>query len=243
MSPDGRDQRRLTNSPKDGAVCSGSWGRTALALAAPASSLSPEATPGVFPFQLGALAPGKYRDSSFDPPFEFSLGPNWSGDVEAPDGVELSYGTGPRNLRPTIIGSRIRVVYREPCGFGSTRLIGSTARDLVAWLQSYPYVQAADPQPITLGGYSGLVIDISHPDPTPATSCGSKGFLLGGEVWLYPLGGDPGVHMEVGDLARFTIVEVRGQTVVFVFSANQKKFSQVATQMQPFIESLAFPTP
>ncbi len=243
MDADGNAQKRLTTSAGGSGVCSGSWAHTAVPLASPAPPAAPGASAAAVAYQLGSLPPGTYLDTSFDPTFQFSIGSGWDGRIDAPDAVELSYGTGGIQDEATIIGSTIRVVYADPCPGSATRLVGSTSHDIVAWLETIPELKTSNLRPVTLGGYGGLALDATDIKPVTDRVCltGGRAGPNAADLWLYPVGEDPGEHMSVGDFARITIVDVRGQAVAFIFSAPGKQFGTVATQMQPFIDSLTFP--
>jgi len=131
------------------------------------------------------LSTGTYHLTAFKPAVTFSVtGVGWSAVEDRPDTFQLV-----RPGKGYLIGAYIQVVYTGPCVDSGTRLLDQTPHALVQWLQSTPYLRVSDPQPVTVGGYTGLSVEISQAGAVKACAKGPPGrnalFQVGDHVfWL-----------------------------------------------------------
>jgi len=167
---------------------------------------SPETPP---PLHLGSLSPGTYRTVSFQPPFSFSVGGGWSLLADEPDNFFMEYLTRPRGGMGAF---RTNVVYLGPCSDSQTQRIEGGADALLSWLEQHPHLEAVDPRPRTVGGITGIQIDVTTPEqaePCPTES----------DLHLIRLENpDHSVLLPPGDEIRLVVLDVPGGTVTFDMS-------------------------
>jgi hypothetical protein len=108
------------------------------------------------------------------------------------------------------------------------------AEEWVSWLQSHPYLDTSKPVPASVGGVSGMRIDVtasSTPENYPRYNCGEQPC-----VPLYPLIRYSGIVSIEGWTDRFVIVDVEGETVVIDVAAPAGQFDEFAPKAEKLLE-------
>ena len=109
----------------------------------------------------GALEPGPYRATYFDPAMAFEIAtPGWTwsytGSLQmfASDEAAEGYGSDVINffLDP--------VIAAQDCEDGPEPGVERSVDDLVAWLQEAPGLTTSDRTPVTVGGLEGVRVDL-----------------------------------------------------------------------------------
>ena len=142
----------------------------------------------------GALEPGPYRATYFDPTMAFEIAtPGWtwsySGSLQmfASDEAAEGYGSDVINffLDP--------VIAAQDCKDGPEPGVERSVDDLVAWLQAAPGLTTSDGTPVTVGGLDGVRVDLQvapewkkdcfYSDGTPVVPLIYSSAFPGGYNW------------------------------------------------------------
>jgi hypothetical protein len=110
------------------------------------------------------------------------------------------------------------------------------AEEWVSWLQSHPNLKTSKPVSVSVGGASGMRIDVttsSTPKNYPKKFCGEQPC-----VPLYPLSHDSGILGYEGSKDRFVIVDVGGQTVIIDVAAGTDKFEEFLPKAQEVLDTV-----
>ena len=110
------------------------------------------------------------------------------------------------------------------------------AEEWVSWLQSHPNLDTSKPVRASMGGASGMRIDVtasSTPQNYPRKFCGKQPC-----VPLYPLSDDGGILSSEEWKDRFVIVDVGGQTVLIDVAAPEDKFEEFLPKAQEVLETV-----
>lgn len=119
---------------------------------------TPEPTaPPATPAPTGLTA-GDYTTASFRPPVTASLPDGWRIAADEADYAALGPATS------DVVGIHL---FRSPlpasqasdCPQEAVPDVGPTAADLVAWIRGRPGLVTSEPQPVSIGGLSGLMLD------------------------------------------------------------------------------------
>ena len=125
-------------------------------------------------------------------------------------------------------------VYRDPClGPGGGLMdppLGPTPRDLVDYLVSIEALHASAPEPVTVGGYSGLAFE---------DNMRSGKRCLGG-VAPWPLRGDKPYVIFESEKKRIMVLDVDGQRVVVVIVAQDLDWDNVLPEAEEVLSTLRF---
>jgi len=99
-------------------------------------------------------------------------------------------------------------VVKDPCSGPVYTDPGPSVQDLADALAALPVWKSTKPKPVTVGGYSGLVMDFDVPDPTP-DGCGDQPYH-----WVDDQGGSQGIGP--GKRQRLWILDVAGERVMIL---------------------------
>jgi Protein kinase domain/WD40-like Beta Propeller Repeat len=230
MALDGSGRQRLTSTKPPQFACAPSWGRTD---AAPVPTPTPEGLPAL---ERGWLELGMYRSDIFRPKLELEVGAGWTVDVHKVDALDL--------YRPGLDLSLglVQAVFPGGClvdeqgGFiDEGELAPATARGLIEWFQALPGLKVSAPKAISVGGESGLKIDIEAIEAPPCHA-GSDGPYRR-RIGLFALAGENS-QLRVPGKARLVVVDVRGVPLTFLYQGDDRLFDSV---LDPIVESIEFP--
>jgi hypothetical protein len=166
---------------------------------------------------------------------QVSVGKGWGEAWETTDSVEIS--TGPKGGKLRFTNPPYYVF--DPSNLSEAKEVPApeNAKEWVSWFQRHPNLDTSKPVPVSVGGASGMLIDVtasSTPENHPRDVCGSQPC-----VPLYPTGEvqvifDPS-YTEKG---RFVIVDVGGETVVINVAAPADKFDTFSQTAQEVLDSV-----
>jgi class 3 adenylate cyclase/tRNA A-37 threonylcarbamoyl transferase component Bud32 len=220
-------------------ACAADWGRTtADALAGAAASPAPGAASAPRPFHRGHLDAGTYVTDVFVPRMQFRVGSGWFALANFLDGLAL--GRPEANLNEIDVG-RVQVVYDSPCFTGSTSIIGPTAREFFNFIQHNPYLEAGDPRPVSIGGRTGLMIDVVVKRTPTAKDCPGEPDRFLGRVWLFQIG-ETSYWFAGHNRVRIVSIDVGdGPAVTFVYGGDPADADAFIALSQGIVDSLTFP--
>jgi hypothetical protein len=115
---------------------------------------------------LGSLNPGTYSTTSFEPKFSYTVPAGWANREDLPGNVLLRRNDDPEE--GTWGGSYIGVYQnvRAPalCGEEAQPGVGTSTAELAAWYRTVPGLDIVRDAPVTVGGLSGVVLDLQVND-------------------------------------------------------------------------------
>ena len=118
--------------------------------------------PRPLPENPKALRPGTYRSEEFKPSLSFHVGKGWSSSsLEASDVLQITRG---QTAGLSFVNAEQVLVYK-PTRTGPPNLV-EAPEDMVGWLQQHPYLQTSNPEPVTVGGLTGLKLVFAVGDLT-----------------------------------------------------------------------------
>jgi hypothetical protein len=181
---------------------------TAPSPAEPSPTPAPgEVTPLPHDVEFADLAAGRYA---------LSLDEDWSYEIDVPagwrgfDGKWLSTQTdeleGPIFLAD-VVAPDATTVPAHPCDDHTPRLVGPTVKDFVAAIERLPLLRVDDPRKVTVGGASGLVMDVRSARGLDIGACADG-------LTLYTSGADS-LTWDDAYLGRWWVIAVDGTRVVF----------------------------
>jgi hypothetical protein len=176
---------------------------------------------------IGTMPPGPYTYGGFPAPLTFTTHEPWLGRL-FPDGFGLEAPDVPAALYVmTFDGS----VFDLPCG-EMPATTGPSVDAFADWIGEHPSLDASSPEPVTVGGATGVAIDVTATLPA---GC-SDGTLT---VFGNPL--DPFFLVD-GERVRFVAVDVLGTTVVFIIDVFDPAvpFDPFLARAQSVLDSMAF---
>jgi hypothetical protein len=167
-----------------------------------AAAASPDSTPAACSNPdggtcLGVLDAGTYTSSAFVPAMTFTVPDGWQ-NIEDLDGsfVLLPPGGSAEEYYDSR-GDAISVLSdtyaaRESCDLGPAAGVDRTPDGIVGYLRQRTSLQISDPKPVTVGGFTGLVVDLTlvpgnalaclapdHWDPALFAQAGEQGVVVG----------------------------------------------------------------
>jgi hypothetical protein len=114
---------------------------------------------------LGALDPGAYRTTTFEPSFRYSVPAGWwnvedtSGNyVLLPSGESLSRF---RSGMSDYVGVYSSVAAPAGCDEYPDSSIATTVQAYLGWLEAQPSLVVSAPKPVVVGGLDGTQVDVS----------------------------------------------------------------------------------
>jgi hypothetical protein len=102
--------------------------------------------------------------------------------------------------------------------------------DIVGWLQQHPHLQTGEPESVTVGGVKGVQLEVVVED-VPKDFHGACG--VGCVDFASLSHGEQTTYFKEADRERRVIVleDVKGTTVVIVFSSPPDEFAPKATKV------------
>jgi hypothetical protein len=210
----------------------------------PSPTPSPTATPTPIALRqpLESLAPGTYTYFANGGGTTFTVPDGWTAPAYGP----LDFALAPADAAA---GDWIRVFYdmrvasKDPaCPEAGEPGIGATAADIVGDIAANPGIDATTPQPITIGGLEGRMVDLALADgwtatcpfdPTnPAVAYIVDTIPTEGPFW--GIGGDNRQRLIVLDHPDVTNV------VLLIESADGSTFDALVEAAMPVLESFSF---
>jgi hypothetical protein len=170
----------------------------------------------------------------FDPAFQFDVGEDW--EFGAPETtVRVMLQTGPK-AGQLIFTNPLYVV--DPSNLREAKEVPApdNAKEWLSWFQRHPYLDTSKPDPVSVGGTSGMRIDVtaaSTPENYPRDMCGEQAC-----VPLYPTSSDDGIGSTDGYKDWFIIVDVGGETVVIDVGAPAGKFDAFSPKAKKVLDSV-----
>jgi hypothetical protein len=134
-------------------ACGGADGTPEGAPATPASAAVQTAPAGttLTSLPVGPIPAGPYVTEAFEPPFSFALGQGWGSASEATGKLVINRGS--INLERSVVFFTLAEVYRPD---GSNAPVPD---DLLAFLKAHPDLRVSEPEPVTVGGLTGVQVD------------------------------------------------------------------------------------
>jgi uncharacterized protein YjbI with pentapeptide repeats len=180
---------------------------------------------------------GVYIVDKFDPTFRFEAGKGWRLLVQTVDDAYIEYvPEGATPFGPS--GGRIFFTSPlhvfDPSSPSEPKKVAppENADEWVSWFQRHPNLDTSKPVPVSVGGASGMRIDVtttSTPENYSQDYCG----MLSPCVPLYP----NVVHLADSE-DRFVMVDVEGETVVIDIAAAADKFDEFVPKAQKVLDTV-----
>jgi hypothetical protein len=178
----------------------------------------------------GPVSSGKYRTDVFEPTVSFRVGEGWVtySPAEESDNVglykqdeeALSFLNGHTVLDPSKLPEEVPV---------------PAPKDMVAWLQEHPYLDAGEPTPANVGGVSGTQLDVVV---SPAT----KDYPQGCTVPCVPgwdlSEGQYAYYFVSGYETRLIVLDVEGETVIVAIEAPEETFEEFLPKAQEVLDTV-----
>jgi WD40 repeat protein len=173
----------------------------------------------------GSLSKGVHVADVFDPAFRFEVGKGWEV-FEATDFVDME--TEPKGSRLSFTNPLYYVF--DPTNPSEKKQVTEpeNAREWLSWFQRHPKLDTSKPDPVSVGGASGMQIDVT------ASS------TLEDSVPLYTSTWDTIVARpsDAGWKERYVIVDVGGETVIINIAARAGKFDAFSPKVQEILDSV-----
>jgi len=181
-----------------------------------------------------SLRPGTYSSEEFEPALSFSVGEGWTIGWEYSDSIWIMQGDPAKSsYLSSLLIINVRSVYESDTK-GTTRVV-PVPEDLAAWYHRHPYLQAAQPQPITVGGANGVQFEIVAED-LPENYYAECGV---GCVDLFPVSSNSFFYLGERLKGRVIILnDVKGDTVVIQFDSPPAEYYGVLPEAQKVIDSV-----
>jgi hypothetical protein len=170
----------------------------------------------------------------FEPAFRFEVGQDWEfGAPETTDQVFI--WTGPKGDQQLLFTNPSHVY--DPSNPSEAKELPApdNAEEWVSWFQRHPNLDTSKPVPVSVGGASGMRIDVtvsSTPENYPRDFCGEEPC-----VPLYPTS-ESWLGSFEGFKDRFIIVDVGGETVLIDVAAPAEKFAAFSPKAQEVLDSV-----
>jgi hypothetical protein len=122
---------------------------------------------------LGNLEPGTYTTVRFKPTLTYTVPDGWTNLEDLAgnfflqrliDYQEKEFTTGP------FIGVYQNVAAQDGCIERPDPNVGQSVSDLTAWFQANKQLTITDPQPVTIGGLTGVYIEVAKAPDAPGCS-------------------------------------------------------------------------
>jgi uncharacterized protein YjbI with pentapeptide repeats len=185
----------------------------------------------------GSTMPTGQIFTVFEPAFAFEIGEDWElQPPEKPDWrflLEITWRVGGQLL----FVNPIHVFDSRNLSDPKKRPEPVNAKEWVSWFQSHPNLHTSKPVPVSVGGASGMRIDVtasSTPENYPKDLCGGQPC-----VPLFKGSTDESMTVSAeGWKDRFAIVDVGGETVVIDVAAPADRFDAVLPKAQEVLDSV-----
>lgn len=232
--------------------CAGSGGAAQEPIAATTEESSTPSPPLPSDSPLSVLPPGTHSAPSFWPPLTFTAPDGWLTEPEADGQLTLVPDTSENRelirsggYPPIFVNVFTSIeVAAEDCSDSAEPGVEWTADDMVGTLAARPGLITEEPVPVTVGGLSGLQIDLSI-DPDWSGNCSGGGPYV-------PLVYSPGFiswGAEPGEQWRIIVLDVAGlpsgkytTVMIVVYSATAEGWDEHLAASTEVIESFEFDT-
>lgn len=181
---------------------------------APASASPTVAATGPFVLSAGALAPGTYTTTAFQPRLTFVLGDGWRGlfpddddevALEGDDGLFFAVTRVSKVVDPT------------------THTAVAVPDDLVSWLATHPALTADAPAAASIGGLTGQWLDVTAGNSSEV------------ELFAYPSGN---LRIVQGATFRIHVLSMEGPDLTIIVGAPASNLPTAVELAQPVLDSL-----
>jgi uncharacterized protein YjbI with pentapeptide repeats len=176
--------------------------------------------------------------TKFEPALSYYISESWEA-REAPDELRLRYFRGPIPEGGLFFTSPSHVFDPSSPSKAKKGSAPENAKEWLSWFQRHPNLETSKPDPVSVGGASGMQIDVtasSTLEDYPEKVC------YGGRcVPLYPGSGFPiPSYPPAADAEknRYIIVDVRGETVVINVTAPPGKFDAFSPKAQKVLDTV-----
>jgi hypothetical protein len=189
------------------------------------------------------LPAGEYRSNVFAPPINYTLPSGWRVAADDVDYFALQPVTS------DLIGIH---VFRSPsaasqeadCPIAPAPLVGSTAKDLVAWIAGRPGLVVGEPVAVSIGGLSGLQVDAAIVDGWTPSCPFADGAPT---VPLFVNPSDPNFRWVIGgsERLRLSVLDVpgKGTVVVDIDAFDGSQMDGLLAAATPIVASMRFGLP
>jgi uncharacterized protein YjbI with pentapeptide repeats len=181
---------------------------------------------------------GEYVTTEFEPAFRLEFGKAgwaWKGYGQTSDEVRMLYV--PESWGQLIFASPVHVF--DPSNLSESKEVPApeTVHEWVSWFQSHPNLETSNPVPESVGGVSGMRIDVTcvpGPREHGYLPC-SPPFPIG--FGLESIGTESYTQgTEAKD--RYIIVDVRGETVLIDVAPAERKFDEFLPKAQKVLDTV-----
>jgi hypothetical protein len=181
---------------------------------------------------LGSIPAGEYVTDEFDPAFSFRVGRGW--EIPFPEEQDV-LGIVIEQRGAGVFFTKTRTVV-DPSKPSQMKEVPApqTPQEWISWFEKHPNLNTSKPQPVTVGGTSGLRIHIvtaSAPSKYP-TECSNEPCVL-----LYPFSG-AGMASYIGIEDRYIIIDVDGEAVIINVGAPSDKFEEFLLKAQEVLDTV-----
>jgi hypothetical protein len=183
---------------------------------------------------LGPLEAGSYSTRSFDPDITYTVPDAWENLEDLP-GNFLLQKIGDERYVAIYQNVRAPAECEETWASG----VGAAVADLVDWYTTHPGLNTTQPQTVTVGGLTGVFLDISL-DPSWNVTCS---YSQGQPVVPLIIGnGTSLVHHVIlpGFEERLYLLEWNGGNVAIEIGTEGMPLDEYLTEVVPIIETLSF---
>ncbi len=137
---------------------------------------------------LDELSAGRHETSTFAPALSYDVPADWSNLEDLPGNfLLLPPGSTLAGVNPgtsDFLGVYSSVAAPEQCTGNADLRVERTPEALVEYLQGLGALTVSDPQPVTIGGLSGLRVDLTFDDATADQACHLQDEQFGGGVFV-----------------------------------------------------------
>ena len=196
-------------------------------------------------YQSQYIVPRLDPGAAWEPDFgglTYSVPDGWANSNDGPDSFELV----PASEMPPVAESNRRRnigVFRQPSAMSQERPcsdevvpgVGRAVDDLVAWLPTVPGLITTAPEPITIGGHSGQMLDIQLDPAWTASTC--EGSIEPIVAFL-----NPGIAVGESQRIRLILLDLGDGDVVAtgIWTRDQATFDTFVPEAMQVIESFRF---
>jgi hypothetical protein len=179
------------------------------------------------------LSEGRYAFAALRPRVTFAVDrTGWHAYVDQVDAAALvlddpSSPPGLQGVANIGFGS-VQVVYSDPCDLAESSILDPTPNALIEWLQDHDLLTTSRPRPVSIGGYSGLEVEVS------LSAGGCRGAT---QVDLFP-GAGSRYFIATGDRLRVIAVSVPTRPLSILIQLNPDADEEVAARVERLLDSI-----
>jgi len=179
------------------------------------------------------LFEGRYAFAKLRPSVTFAVDQTgWYalGDHVDAAGLALDDPSSPPGLHAVAqVGfASVQVVYSDPCNLAERSVLDPTPNALIEWLQGHELLTTSNPRPVSIGGYSGLEVDVS----LSGSGCRGASYLD-----LFPVA-ETRFIFAPGDQLRVIAVSVPTRTLSILVRLNPEADEDVASRVKRLQDSI-----